>query len=89
MQIQLDDIMKEMYAEFPELKESSIKRICTKGLRGIIRVMRGGDELFISGDTTELKFFIPMTVEDQSALMTHRYHKHKARKEYGTTRNRK
>ena len=81
MQIRLEDLLDEMYQEFPDIKESSIKKICSKGLKGINKVMRGGDELFINSRGTELKFFIPLTVEDHSALMTHRYHKHKYRRD--------
>lgn len=80
MIIQLENILEEVYEKYPLIKESSIDNICKKGLKGINRVMRNGDELFLHGSNgEELKFFIPLTIEDQAELMTHRYHIHKAR----------
>ena len=83
MIIELKDLLPKLYAKYPDLTEASIERICRVGLRGINRVLRDGDELFITGhgSSEEYKFFVPLTPEDHDRFIKHRYFIHKFRKE--------
>lgn len=82
MIIRLDDVLEEMYDKYPELKPSSIEKICSKGIKSINRIMRDGDELTVRGRVTddEVKFFIPMKPEDHDEWAKRRYFKHKNKK---------
>jgi hypothetical protein len=69
MIIDQNTIMQEIYAEYPDIDQKSLDKICKKGLSGINKLMRSGFELFIKcrvdGKLDEIKFFTPMTPEDQ------------------------
>lgn len=69
MIIDINDITAELYDEFPELEPKAIDKICKKGLAGINKLMRKGEELIITGEERKIvKFFIPLKPEDQHEL---------------------
>lgn len=67
--VTLDDLLDEMCKEFPEIERSSIKKICKKGLYDTRKILTRNEELIIQGKgNKEVKFFIPLTPENQAEL---------------------
>ena len=65
----MTDVLKELYAEFPEIDEKAIDKICKTGISGINKLMRSGEELRIDLDKSEvIKFFIPNSPEVQDEI---------------------
>ena len=94
-----DDFIDELKKLHPEIEEKSLALIAKRGLQGINRVMRSGQELLLRGVAEDganewIKFFIYMTPEDQHQHATKNFYKKKRKKELqqnekidGTTSN--
>jgi hypothetical protein len=68
MLFSMDDIMEEMYEDFPDIDRANIKRICRKGIFSLKKLLTSGRELIADGAEAELKFFIPTTPDSQHSL---------------------
>ena len=54
----MEDVMEELYKEFPEIEEKSINKICHDGLMGILKLARIKEEVSIKTENNEeIKFF--------------------------------
>ena len=71
----------------PEIEEKSLEMIIRKGLQGVNRVMRSGQELlihnFYNGDTQDdwIKFFINMTPEAQKKHALRNFYRKQRKKD--------
>lgn len=82
MIFELEDIIDEVCHMFPDIEESSVKKICKSGLSGINKLMRSGEELYIKmPERKEVKFFIPATPEVQAEITKINAIKRKKKKE--------
>ncbi len=64
-----DDVIQELYDEFPELEHKAIDKICRDGLIGMLKIMRNKEEIIIKPSTNEkIKFFYPCSPEKNSEL---------------------
>lgn len=64
----IDDLLEEMYEEFPDVDPKSISRICKKGLFMMKNLFISSRELIVHGPGPELKFFVPTTPDSQYSL---------------------
>lgn len=64
----IDTILEELYEEFPDVDRKSINKICRHGLSCIRSYTHSGKDVFYSAGTCgqPVKFFIPMTSEDNN-----------------------
>jgi hypothetical protein len=65
----MNDVIQEIYDEFPELEHKAIDKICHHGLIGILKIMRHKEEIIIKSlDKEVIKFFYPCSPEKNSEL---------------------
>lgn len=68
MIISFEDILQEVYDEFPDITERSVERICRDGMLKSVKLLKTGRELIVKcPNLVEVKFFIPGSQEDQFA----------------------
>lgn len=68
MIISFEDILKEVYEEFPDITERSVEKICKDGMIKSMKLLKSGRELIVKcPNLVEVKFFIPGSQEDQFA----------------------
>jgi hypothetical protein len=66
----MEDVMEELYKEFPEIEEKSINKICHDGLMGILKLARIKEEVSIKTENNEeIKFFVPCTPKAHEELL--------------------
>lgn len=68
MLFSMEDIMEEMYEDFPDVDKKSINRICRNGMFSLKKLLSSGRELIADGFGPELKFFIPTSPDSQHSL---------------------
>ena len=82
-----EDFIEALSKIHPEVEEASLEMIVRRGLQGVNRVMRSGQELslgnFIVDGKMEdwIKFFIFMTPEDQHRHAMRNFYRKKRKKE--------
>lgn len=83
MIVKQEDFMEQIYAKYPHFTEASLDNICKKGMSKLNSFMKSGNEVIIKTEHKgeEIKFFIPMTPEDQQIHSTRQYYKKLRRKQ--------
>lgn len=82
MILDFEDIVAEMYDEFPDVAESSINKICRDGLIQTAKMLRSGKELIVKcPKLVEVKFFIPGNEENQFSRTKLNQYKDKLKKD--------
>lgn len=82
-----EDFIEALSKLHPEIEEESLKLIVKRGLQGVNRVMRSGQELllhnFYDGDKQDdwIKFFINMTPEAQKKHALKNFYRKQRKKE--------
>lgn len=82
-----EDLLEEMYDEFPDVDRKCIDKICRKGMFSLKKLLTSGRELIADGFGPELKFFIPTTPESQHSLTQFNLVKDKLDKRDGRTKD--
>lgn len=78
----IDEVLEELYDEFPEIQPTAIKKICKKGLFGIKKKLtRFLDVDLRLEDRKSVKFFLPSTPEQQRTRIARRLFKRKQNEE--------
>lgn len=86
MIIGFEDLLEEMYEEFPDINEKSIRKICKDGLIKSKTLVRSGRELLIKcPKMVEIKFYIPSTQENQFVRTKINEYKDKRKKDGNST----
>jgi len=86
MILQFEDLLQEMYEEFPDINEHSINKICRDGLIKSKALVKSGRELIIKcPKMIEIKFYIPDTQENQFARTKINEYKDKLKKDGNST----
>ena len=86
MIIGFEDLLEEMYEEFPDISEKSIRKICKDGLTKSKTLVRSGRELLIKcTKMVEIKFYIPSTQENQFVRTKINEYKDKRKKDGNNT----
>ncbi len=86
MILQCEDLLAEMYEEFPDVSERSINKICRDGLIKAKTLVQSGRELIIKcPKMIEIKFYIPETQENQFVRTKINEYKDKRKKDGSTT----
>ena len=60
-----DDIIEEMYEKYPQIKKSSIRKICKKGLAEIKKHAMRRRDVELKTNAGHVIFFFPQTPEKQ------------------------
>jgi len=79
-----EDFIDELAELHPEVTKESLALIAKRGLQGVNRIMRSGQELLLHTGYTEanlIKFLIYMTPEDQAKHANRNYYRKLRRKE--------
>ena len=75
MIITLEDILDDLEQDYPEITRESLKKICKKGLAGINKLLRSGDEVLLTGPMREeMKFYTALPEDIQVAKMRKKYY---------------
>lgn len=78
----MNDVVSELYDEFPELEPKAIDKICKDGLSGLLKLMRRKEEVIVNGsDNKTMKFYFPTTPEKQSKLTLNNIRRRQREKE--------
>jgi len=81
------DFIKALALLHPEIEEGSLELIARRGLQGINRIMRSGQELILHNFRTNgtqedwIKFFIRMTSQEQRKHALRNYYRKQRKKE--------
>lgn len=68
MILTLNDLMEDVYKEFDAVEPKALDKICKHGLLKLRKHLKGSNEMLTKGKDREvMKFFIPMTPENQDA----------------------
>jgi len=86
MRYTYEDFLDALEVLHPDVEPKALDAIVRKGLFGINKIMRSGQELIIRGSGTRensdwIKFLIPMTPEAQAEHARRNYLRKKKRKE--------
>lgn len=82
MIIPFDDIVQELYEEFPDITEASIKTICKDGMLKTVKLLKTGREMMVKcPQLVEVKFFIPGSPDDQFSRTKLNEYKDKLKKD--------
>lgn len=69
MIFELEDVIDQVCAMYPDIEKSAVTKICKSGMSGINKLMRSGEELYIKmPERKEVKFFIPTTPDVQAEI---------------------
>jgi len=81
MIIEFDDMLQELYEDFPDITEKSIEKICRDGMLSTVKLLKTGREMIVKcPNLVEVKFFIPGSQEDQFARTKINEYKDKLKK---------
>lgn len=88
-----EDYVDRMLELYPDVERKSMESILKRGLQGLLRVMKAGEELLINGYTNDegntdewLKFFIPLPPEVQKEKSIRNYYKKQYQREFHAER---